>query len=77
MGRRHSDIYKMKTKKKFTVNAEQKSMTTWTYTVEAQSRKEAIDMVINDEVIKNDDEETFNLGDTKYIAFVDDETDPQ
>ena len=42
----------MKSKRKFTVNAEQKSIRTWTYSVEAISKKEAIDMVINGEVDK-------------------------
>ena len=63
----------MKAKRKFTVNAEQKSIRTWTYSVDAISKKEAIDMVINGVVDKNDDEETYEIGDIRYVGFVDDE----
>ena len=66
----------MKAKRRFIVNARQHSTKNWTYTVEADTKKDAIDKVIDGEVERNNDQTT-DLGHVKYIAFLDDEPDPQ
>ena len=52
--------------KKYLVQAKQTLVEVWTYTVEANSEEEALQLIEEGEVEDNNDHESWDLGDLQY-----------
>ena len=54
---------------KYTVQAQHTLVEVWTYTVEANSKEEALQLVEDGEVEDNDDHQSWDLGNLSYVVF--------